>query len=154
MIEIDGVNYPTVDEWATALESGEYQQTTSVLHNNQGYCCIGVNAELAGLPSRSAGTGAGEIQYQYPFDTRENELNCMIIDMKGWSTTSPSSLFMSKYGLSPAGSPLELTDDGYQEWNLRHEQSLMAMNDHGRSFPYIGKKLREWKQKGWIHDPR
>lgn len=28
--------------WVDALRSGEYLQTTGVLHNEHGYCCLGV----------------------------------------------------------------------------------------------------------------
>lgn len=31
-----------LDEWADALESGEYEQTTHVLHAYEGFCCLGV----------------------------------------------------------------------------------------------------------------
>lgn len=30
------------DKWANALESGEFPQCQGVLHNEVGYCCIGV----------------------------------------------------------------------------------------------------------------
>lgn len=32
--------------WVEALRSGEYQQSQKVLHNNQGYCCLGVACEV------------------------------------------------------------------------------------------------------------
>jgi hypothetical protein len=34
------------DNWLTALKSGEYTQTVSVLKNDKGHCCIGVLAEV------------------------------------------------------------------------------------------------------------
>ena len=37
-------------DWVAALRSGNYKQTTHYLHNNEGYCCLGVAAELAGIP--------------------------------------------------------------------------------------------------------
>lgn len=33
--------------WAEALRSGEYEQTQGALHNEYGYCCLGVLCELA-----------------------------------------------------------------------------------------------------------
>lgn len=35
-------------KWADALESGKYPQTTGVLKNGDGYCCLGVACLLAG----------------------------------------------------------------------------------------------------------
>lgn len=41
-----------LERWATALESGKYQQATSVLHTRDrpggGYCCLGVYADICG----------------------------------------------------------------------------------------------------------
>ena len=37
--------------WLTALESGEYTQTTGVLRNEEGFCCLGVACEVLGLSS-------------------------------------------------------------------------------------------------------
>lgn len=36
-----------LEEWPTALESGEFEQTNGILyHPNEGYCCLGVACEL------------------------------------------------------------------------------------------------------------
>lgn len=34
------------EEWIPALRSGEYKQTQGYLHDNQGYCCLGVACDL------------------------------------------------------------------------------------------------------------
>ena len=41
----DQINWPTLEEWADALESGEYPQGRGQL-NGKGYCCLGVYADL------------------------------------------------------------------------------------------------------------
>jgi hypothetical protein len=33
-------------KWANALRSGKYQQTTCVLQDSKGYCCLGVACEI------------------------------------------------------------------------------------------------------------
>lgn len=38
-------------KWVAALRSGEYKQGTGVLHNGEGYCCIGVFCEVSADPS-------------------------------------------------------------------------------------------------------
>lgn len=34
-------------QWLAALRSGEYEQTDGYLHNDNGYCCLGVLCDLA-----------------------------------------------------------------------------------------------------------
>lgn len=36
------------EQWATALESGEFKQTKGCLFDGTGYCCLGVLCKLAG----------------------------------------------------------------------------------------------------------
>lgn len=38
-------------EWLEALRSGKYKQTRKHLHKGEGYCCLGVACEVAGIPS-------------------------------------------------------------------------------------------------------
>jgi hypothetical protein len=33
-------------KWVSALRSGDYQQTQQVLHNKNGFCCLGVLCDL------------------------------------------------------------------------------------------------------------
>lgn len=40
--------------WIDALESGEYQQAQTVLHDGTGYCCLGVLCRVAGATFRKA----------------------------------------------------------------------------------------------------
>ena len=34
-------------KWSDALRSGKYKQSRGALHNNEGFCCLGVLCELA-----------------------------------------------------------------------------------------------------------
>ena len=34
------------ERWVKALRSGEYEQTTGILHGDEGYCCLGVLCDL------------------------------------------------------------------------------------------------------------
>ncbi len=43
--DFDREKFMLVD-WPEALESGEFEQTKGTLHDNQGYCCLGVACEL------------------------------------------------------------------------------------------------------------
>lgn len=35
-----------VEQWVAALRSGKYQQTSNTLHDDVGYCCLGVLCDL------------------------------------------------------------------------------------------------------------
>lgn len=35
-----------LEEWVAALRSGDYAQVNGVLHNESGYCCLGVACDL------------------------------------------------------------------------------------------------------------
>lgn len=41
------VNPEVAQKWADALRSGEYPQSSGVLHNNFGFCCLGVLCDVA-----------------------------------------------------------------------------------------------------------
>lgn len=46
------------EAWLSALESGDYPQTTGMLADENGYCCLGVACEVLGIRSRwKADTG-------------------------------------------------------------------------------------------------
>jgi len=38
-----------LDKWTTALRSGEYQQGSGCLHDNDRYCCLGVACTISGI---------------------------------------------------------------------------------------------------------
>ena len=40
------MNQAIKDRWIKALNSEEYKQTRGTLHNNQGFCCLGVLCDL------------------------------------------------------------------------------------------------------------
>jgi hypothetical protein len=44
-------------KWLAALRSGEYKQAAGVLKNSEGYCCLGVLCEIAGLEQHDTPLG-------------------------------------------------------------------------------------------------
>lgn len=36
------INVELLDKWIVALKSGKYQQSCSSLHDEKGFCCLGV----------------------------------------------------------------------------------------------------------------
>lgn len=43
------MNEENFEKWVTALESGQYDQTRDVLHDEGGWCCLGVGCDVAGI---------------------------------------------------------------------------------------------------------
>ena len=48
-------------KWVEALRSGKYKQTTKVLRNFDGYCCLGVLREVMDPHDTTSLEGAGEM---------------------------------------------------------------------------------------------
>lgn len=125
---------PTIEEWAIALESGEFKQGREGLHNLNGEsCCLGVACILAEVPKTDELSDGRFVD----FDFSEVEGSEFIY----WAY--PSHKFMQAYGMDQRGRP-EST------FTI---PSLADMNDQGCSFQEIAKTLREWRDNNWIHDP-
>lgn len=45
-------------QWLAALRSGTYSQTKGYLRTDEGYCCLGVACDVAGIPSERLSTAA------------------------------------------------------------------------------------------------
>lgn len=56
------------DQWVAALRSGNYKQTRSKLHTDEGYCCLGVLCDISKL-GRWEESWRGNGEYEYFIDT-------------------------------------------------------------------------------------
>jgi hypothetical protein len=117
---------PTIEEWAVALESGVYEQGTGYLKGSDKFCCLGVHAVLAGVPSR-----IGD-EYKYVFEFPE------------WGDAYGLNPLIDAYGMDHNGLPRDVTDVN---------DSLANKNDAGATFTEIAAILRDWRDQGLIHDP-
>lgn len=101
-------------KWVDALRSGEYAQTMHTLRDINGYCCLGVLANIidsaAWKKSEYASTGVKDWVYK---DTQFE----MYLD---------DSSLIDFTGL-----------------NFKAQQILMGMNDAGKSFPEIADWIEE-----------
>jgi hypothetical protein len=120
------IKLPTIEEWAVALESKVYKQGTGVLKGGDEFCCLGVHAEIAGVPSHT------ENEYKYVFEFPE------------WGDAYGLNPLMDAYGMDHNGLPRVVTDV---------IDSLANKNDAGATFTEIAAILREWRDQGLIHDP-
>lgn len=85
MAEVSCMNPKVRDKWAAALESGEYHQTTNVLQDSDGYCCLGVLCDLAikdGLDGLRWDEADGMTLY-VRVDYEEDERSDDVIDENG-----------------------------------------------------------------------
>ena len=133
-----------IDAWADRLDSG-IPQASGAMRKRGGQCCLGVYADIVGIP------------HQFDGDASE----CAVYDFGvGLGLVSfPSGRLMREIGLSDTGNPLDT-----EGWNvpeeLRHltngeavwEYSLATLNDgqNGNkpwTFPQIAALLRHNKQR-------
>ena len=80
------MNQEIKEKWVAALRSGEYQQTKGYLHNEEGYCCLGV---LTDLCAKEKG-----LEWEYPdgvyaMDGCEMQLPSGVVNWAGLPTDDP-----------------------------------------------------------------
>jgi hypothetical protein len=96
------------EQWVRDLRSGEFQQTTKVLKNGEGYCCYGVLAEqavAAGILVREQNENGGWMYYD-PADP--SDLASGILPYAAWKWAG----LENSNPLLPSGDLLtELNDD-------------------------------------------
>lgn len=106
------------ERWLQALESGGYpQQRNGNLHDNEGFCCLGVGCVALGLPSRPLSD---------------------IVDEEPWKG-------VVAYGTArrTAFPPEELVDALHLRIGFPGTNRLMTMNDsEGYSFAEIAAEVR------------
>lgn len=128
---MDSIDLDLAKRWITALESGDYQQTTGTLKDETGYCCLGVVCNLIDPTAWIAHHGQ-------------------------WAWYSPGSN-LTDYGVENpppnAMAPLGLTSEGAQlsgdAWEYHQEDgtldTLVGANDDERwDFVRIAAALRTY----------
>lgn len=126
------MNTDIKQRWITALESGLYPQTKNVLHNDEGFCCLGVLCDLY-LKEKKKGWLhlAHKECYTLPYSNSEFEV-------------LPSQV------VEWAGLDQDFTDNSSQcPWipsdrpSGTRELTLSELNDDGHSFHEIAKVIKE-----------
>lgn len=75
--------------WLTALRSGEYPQITGVLHNDEGFCCLGVLSELAHKDGVVTRTRTNDDYYAYGSEKAAGVLPAEVINWAGLEEPVP-----------------------------------------------------------------
>jgi len=109
-----------MEKWVKALRSGKFEQTQHVLHDNNGYCCLGVLCELAPNTEFSQKTAGDTGGFLIEGTEVEEEVE------ETYSSVLPPSVMNWAGMFSCTGGP--------QGWQ---KESLASMNDKGKSFTEI-----------------
>ena len=114
-------------EWIAALRSGEYKQGRAFLCNKGHFCCLGVLADISGVPKRE-----GYEPEAYMFELSGSvAATCSMIPVSLWPT------FLEDLDLSMVVPKTDLYD-----WGPLHNR-LAAMNDGGHTFSEIADYIEE-----------
>ncbi len=110
-------------QWITALRSSQYEQTTTYLRTEQGYCCLGVLCDLYAKEHNDVGWDvAGDVDYEFL-----DEIQTMPEEVKIWA------------GLSHADPYYVVADEETGERNIH----LSMVNDQGSTFEEIAQLIEE-----------
>lgn len=75
-------------KWLSALRSGEYQQTKGGLHDENGFCCLGVLCDLYGKENNVEWTLSG-FNNAYEFQDKESHLPSSVMEWAGVGDQNP-----------------------------------------------------------------
>jgi hypothetical protein len=107
--------------WVDALRSKRYKQATHRLHNDNGFCCLGVACDLAARTGGVPGEWVGRPEWP----GLDNELHFREVGKDGIRSESAASLTHGVKGwLGLRDSVGEIDDDS----------TLASLNDSGWSF--------------------
>jgi len=110
-------------EWIQALNSGEYDQTTQVLHDKAGFCCLGVLTDLYAKKK--------DVEWKYSSKTQCFSLaNNTSVAVLPYPISEWSGLH------SPIGNLEEVKDRDHKP------QSLSTLNDEGFTFSQISDLIK------------
>jgi hypothetical protein len=76
-------NRELFQKWINALRSGEYKQTRQSLHDDKGYCCLGVLCDVA---SKENKYNMAIDEYDFEFITEEMRSTTLSSDLDGFKS--------------------------------------------------------------------
>lgn len=118
-------------KWVEALRSGEFLQTDCALHDDHGYCCLGVACEV--------------FEREFP-----GELNVTLDDNGYWHYDGEDTFLPEKvadaFGIHPEGRTKNsrLLETPTQSSNSLYENSLYDLNDSGVTFTEIADVIEKY----------
>ena len=109
-------------KWVEALRSGKYKQTSGSLHDDNGFCCLGVACEISGLGEWERDAIFGN-QTDYRYMGKTGSLPAPVAAWLGLTSKSPT---WDEGKWSESGN---ITDD--------MDDNLAVRNDEGVTFAEI-----------------
>ena len=138
--------------WVKALLSGDYEQDTSYLKTDDGFCCLGVLCNLEGT-EWSEETKPGERGYV---------ISGTVVDDSPGEAEGLTVHLMERYGLN--GVQGQLNDTIYwiegewqrevpsEQYSYSSYDGLAEANDDGRSFKDIADLINDYPELVWADD--
>jgi hypothetical protein len=77
------------EKWVAALRSGEYKQTKGYLHNEEGFCCLGVLTDLCAKEKGIEWEDSDDADGTYAMDGCELQLPSGVVNWAGLPTDDP-----------------------------------------------------------------
>ena len=113
------MNSQIKERWVRALRSGQYEQTKGILHNNQGYCCLGVLCDLYAKEHDVEWQEPHEDNSFYTMNGCGSTLPDVVVEWADVEDTSPDVTFKGRV------------------------ISLANLNDSGKTFDQIAQVIEE-----------
>ena len=82
------MNEQVKEKWLSSLRSGDYQQTKSCLHKEDGFCCLGVLCDLYGK-EHNVEWDLVEDENYYRFQGRQTHLPSSVKEWAGVEDCNP-----------------------------------------------------------------
>lgn len=122
------MNQQIKEQWVAALLSGEYQQTKNVLHDSEGFCCLGVLADLYLKETGGLWESDGRHNYIFP-DYWDKVLPEEVVKWAGLNSDNPEVI-------------VERYNHTTEEFTLCKDQ-LSDLNDTDHTFKMIAALIEE-----------
>lgn len=132
------------EEWVEALLSGEYEQTQHALHNDEGFCCLGVGCETVLEFGIDVPVSFREDVRHYLYDDNSNLLPQSVQMLLGLRTIDGEFIIDSEEILK-----IIETVDVYP--NIGDQAQLANLNDLGLCFEDIA-RIIQLRPKGLFVD--
>lgn len=152
------VNREVIEQWAIALESGEYPQTRGALRRVRpygdhpaGFCCLGVLTDLAvkgGVTEAARENEDGTVSYRNSWDENDPGLEMSQLPriVQVWAGLPMANPIVS-YLRTPEEVQEEFEEAVYEsidEVEVEAGTSLAELNDvYGQTFPEIAQIIRD-----------
>jgi hypothetical protein len=134
------------DRWTTALRSGDYAQTTGVLNDGDGFCCLGVLCEIAEKDQVviriDADPGTRYVSKVDSEDASRMLLPRAVVSWSGMPGVEGNEEFKIKEEDVP-----ESVKGSDALWGARSSEyttTLTALNDNGASFDEIATVIEKY----------